>query len=307
MSREESVSRTIVCPKCRSKVAATRSGCPRCSTKFIIADPEREAAQSKRLALISGTALVLALIGLGIVYMQQPVETESAAASTPVADPLAARRAASSAAVAAAQAEESAPVDPAARAEATFASGDGARLIEQYRDAVQRRPDDADAHASLGQMLVRLKRTDEAVPEYERAVALAPQNATHHFNLGKTLAELQRWPDAVQSLRRAQQLQPSDAGTAAELAKALNKNGDHAAAVEEYRRLIGLDPNDAPARLALAETFEAMDRRQDAAAAYTDYLKMAPAGTDADRARLKLSRLPGQPAAPAAATPGGTE
>jgi Flp pilus assembly protein TadD len=307
VARDASVSETIVCQKCRSKVAAIRHSCPRCGLRFAVSDPEREAAKSKRLALISGTALVLALIGLGVVYMQQPVETESAAAGTPVADPLAARRAASSAAVAAAQAADAAPADPSARAEANYASGDGARLIDQYRDAVQRRPEDADAHASLAQMLERLKRTDEAVPEFERAVALAPQNATHHLNLGKALAELQRWPDAVQSLRRAQQLQPSDAGTASELGRVLNKNGDHAAAVEAYRKVIGLDPNDAPARMALAETFEAMDRRQDAAAAYNEYLKMAPAGTDADRVRLKLSRLSGQPAAPAAAQPGGTE
>jgi Flp pilus assembly protein TadD len=305
VARAESVSDITVCQKCRSKVAASRLSCPRCGTRFAIANPEREAAHSKRLALISGTALVLALIGLGVVYMQQPVETESAV-TTPVTDPLAARRAASAAAVAAAQEAALAPSVPTAGAQAIDASGDGARLLDQYRDAVQRRPEDADARASLGQLLVRLKRIDEAVPHFERAIALDPQNAAHHLQLGAALAQLQHWQDAVQSLRRAQQLQPTDSGTAYELARALHSNRDHAAAVDEYRKVIGLDPNDASVRIALAESYEAMDRRQDAAAAYNDYLKLAPTGTDADRVRLKLSRLGGQ--APAAGTqPGGAE
>jgi tetratricopeptide (TPR) repeat protein len=273
--------------------------------RFAIADPEREAAHSKRLALISGTALVLALIGLGVVYMQQPVETESAV-TAPVADPLAARRAASTAAVAAAQEAALAPSVSTTEGQANDAPGDGARLLDRYREAVQRRPEDADARASLGQLLVRLERIEEAVPQLERAVALDPQNPAHHLQLGKTLAQLQHWPDAVQSLRRAQQLQPTDAGTTYELARALHSNGDHAAAADEYRKVIGLDPNDAPVRIALAENYEAMDRRDDAAAAYDEYLKLAPTGTYADRVRRKLSRLGGQ--APAAGTqPGGAE
>jgi Flp pilus assembly protein TadD len=247
------------------------------------------------MALISGTALALALVGLGVVYMQQPVETESAVKATTVADPLAARRAASAAVVAAAQASDRVPADAAVRVNESFASGDGARLLEQYLDVVRRRPEDADAHANLAQLLVRLKRTEEAVPEFERAVALDPQSPGHQFSLGKALAELQRWHDAVASLRKAQQLQPADAATTYALARALHQNGAPAEAVEEYRKVIGLDPNDASVRIALAESYEAIGRRQDASGAYREYLQLAPAGADADRVRLKLSRMTSQP------------
>src|SRR5918994_3592779 len=108
VSRETSDFRTRVCGNCRAKVAADRSRCPRCSAVETNAKPEVDSAHSKRLALISGTLLALALVALGVVYMQQPAET---AAVTPksVPDPLAARRAASAAAVAAAQEQEAAP------------------------------------------------------------------------------------------------------------------------------------------------------------------------------------------------------
>jgi tetratricopeptide (TPR) repeat protein len=290
VSRDESDLRTRVCGNCRAKVAAERPRCPRCGAVEASADPDGDAARSKRLALISGGLLAVALIAVGVIHLQQPAETATVVPKS-VADPLAARRAASAAAVAAAQAEASAPADPAARAEADYAAGDGGKLLDTYRDAVQRRPEDADARTSLAQMLVRLKRTEEALPHFERAIALDPQRPAHHVNLGNAFAQLQRWDEAVDSLRRAQQLQPGDAVTTFDLGKALHRKGDHAAAVAEFQKVIGLDPNDPTVRIALAETYEALNQRPQAAEAYTQYLQLAPSGPDADRARLRIARL----------------
>jgi Flp pilus assembly protein TadD len=299
VARDESDFRIRVCDNCRAKVAADRPRCPRCGATEAAASPEIDAARSKRLAMISGTLLALALIAVGVIHWQQPAETSTVVPKS-VADPLAARRAASAAAVAAAQAEEAAPADPAARAEADYAAGDGGTLLATYRDAVQRRPEDADARTSLAQMLVRLKRTEEALPHFERAIALDPQRPAHHVNLGNAFAQLQRWDEAIESLRRAQQMQPSDALTTFDLAKALHRKGDHAAAVTEFQKVIGLDPNDPSVRIALAETYEALDQRPQAAEAYTQYLKLAPSGPDADKARLRVARLTstGEPATP---------
>ena len=290
MAREDDVFRTRVCGNCRAKVAADRTRCPRCSAVEASADPEIDAARSKRLAMISGTLLALALVTVGVIHFQQPAETATVVPKS-VADPLAARRAASAAAVAAAQQEESAPADPAARAAADYAAGDGGKLLDTYRDAVERRPEDADARTSLAQMLVRLKRTEEALPHFERAIALDPQRPGHHVNLGNAFAQLQRWDEAVESLRRAQQMQPSDSVTTFDLAKALHRKGDHAAAVTELQKVIGLAPNDPSARIALAETYEALNQRPQAAEAYTEYLELAPSGPDADKARLRIARL----------------
>jgi tetratricopeptide (TPR) repeat protein len=290
VSRDESDSRTRVCDNCRAKVSADRQRCPRCGATEATSDPEIDAARSKRLAMISGTLLALALIAVGLIHLQQPAETATVIPKS-VTDPLAARRAASAAAVAAAQAEESAPADPAASAEADYAAGDGGKLLDTYRDAVQRRPEDADARTSLAQLLVRLKRTEEALPHFERAIALDAQRPAHHVNLGNAFAQLQRWDEAIESLRRGQQMQPGDSTTTFDLAKALHRKGDHAAAVTEFQKVIGLDPNDPSVRIALAETYEALNQRPQAAEAYTQYLKLAPSGPDADKARLRIARL----------------
>jgi tetratricopeptide (TPR) repeat protein len=294
VAREESDFRTRVCGNCRTKVAAHRPHCPKCRAVEATSETGADAAHSKRLAMISGTLLALALVALGVIYLQQPAETATVVAK-PVADPLAGRRAASAAAAAAAQEADAAPADPAARAEANYAAGDGARLLEGYRDAVQRHPEDADARTSLAQVLVRLKRTEEALPHFERALALDPQRPAHHVNLGNAFAQLQRWDEAVDSLRRAQEMQPGDSVTRFDLARALHRKGDDAAAITEFQKGIELDPNDASVRIALAESYEALSQWQKAAEAYNGYLQLAPAGADAGKARLRIARLTTQP------------
>lgn len=288
MSRDASDSRTRVCGNCRAKVAAERLRCPRCGATEAAANTEIDAASSRKLALIAGTLLALAVVALGAIYLQQPAETATVIPKS-VADPLAARRTASAAAVAA-EAEASAPADPEPRAEADLATGE-ATLLEGYRHAVQRRPEDADARTSLAQVLVRLKRTEEALPHFERAVALDPQRPAHHVNLGNAFVQLQRWDEATESLRRALQIQPNDPITAFDLAKALHRKGDHAAAVTEFQKVIELNPNDPSARIALAESYEALNQRPQAAAAYGEYLRLAPSGPDAEKARVRIARL----------------
>ena len=126
MSREQSDFRTRVCGTCRAKVAAGRPRCPRCSATEKTANPETEAAHSKRLALISGTLLALAFAALGAIYMDQPPDPP-AVISESVPDPLAERRAASAAAVAAAAEEKAAPADAEAPAPADETPAEGAR------------------------------------------------------------------------------------------------------------------------------------------------------------------------------------
>ena len=288
MAREES-GETRVCGNCRIKVAIDRPRCPRCRVTVTESDPAREAARSKRLAMVSGSLLAVALVALGGLYLQQPAATAEFVPSGAVADPLAARRAA--AATAAAAQERPADEPPAESAEA---SANGDALLTQYREAVQRQPDDADARTSLAQAFIRLKRVEEALPHFERAIAIDPQRPAHHVNLASALAQLRRWEDAVVAYRRAQQLQPGDSVTTLDLAKTLHKKGDDAGAVEEFQKAIALDPNDASIRISLAESYEALNRHQEAADAYNEYLKVVPSGPNADRARSRVARLTSQ-------------
>lgn len=184
-------------------------------------------------------------------------------------------------------------LDPAGAGALAYTAGNYEEALTQYRTAIERNPDDAESHSNLGQVLVRLNRAEEALPHFERALQLIPDRWAYQFNRARALGLLNRWEDAVEGYRRAQQLFPDDYATAFNLGQALHKKGDQAAAVEQYQRAIALDPSDPSFRLALAISYERLEKKSDAAAAYAEYLKMLPNAPDADAVRERIAALSG--------------
>ena len=64
-------------------------------------------------------------------------------------------------------------------------------------------------------------------------------------------------------------------------------------AVREYLRAIELDPTDPTFRLALGISYERLEQRADAAAAYTEYLRLAPNAADVGKVRARIALLTG--------------
>jgi Flp pilus assembly protein TadD len=296
------VERWVQCTACDAKVRADRPACPRCRTKFVQAptvDPEAEARRSRKLATWSGAALAVAVLGVTVVWATRESEPSPTTTARP-ADPLAARRVQPNAP--AAQPEprpvERPFLDEAGAGATAYAAGNYASALEQFQAAVKKNPDDAEALSNLGQILVRLGRTDEAIPYFERAIEIIPQRWAYRFNLARAQGLMGKWDDAIATYREAQQLFPNDYATTFNLAMALHKKGDDAGAVAEYKKAIALDPNDASFRMALAISLEKLDRRAEAIAAYNDYLQLAPSAPDAEQVRARVAQLTGQATPP---------
>jgi Flp pilus assembly protein TadD len=93
--------------------------------------------------------------------------------------------------------------DPAVRAKLTAAlNAEGARLVRSgdvagaesvLREAVGASPEDAAAHATLGVVLARSGRLEEAEREFEEAVRRDPSNAGFAGNLER-IRKLRRGP-----------------------------------------------------------------------------------------------------------------
>jgi tetratricopeptide (TPR) repeat protein len=184
-------------------------------------------------------------------------------------------------------------LDAAGAGALAYTAGNYDEALAQYQAAIERNPDDAESHSNLGQVLVRVNRTAEALPHFDRALQLIPDRWAYHFNRARASGLLNRWDEAVEGYRRAQQLFPEDYATAFNLGQALHKRGDEAAAIEQYQRAIALDPADASFRLALAISYERLEKKPEAAAAYAEYLKMAPDAPDADAVRERIAALTG--------------
>ena len=245
-------------------------------------------------------AVVAGLFGLTVMGLWLTGTSPAVPIATgPASDPLAARRAPMLAAPAGEQTPEPAArpfLEPAGAGSIAYAAGDYDAALARYMEAVRRNPDDAESLSNLGQVLVRLNRTAESIPYYERAVAILPGRWAYHFNLARALGLLNRHAEAVAGYRRAQELFPDDYVTTFNLAMALHRKGDEVAAVEQYQKAILLQPEDASFRKALGISLEQLQKASEAAAAYSEYLRLAPSAPDADMVRARIAQLQAGPA-----------
>jgi tetratricopeptide (TPR) repeat protein len=76
-------------------------------------------------------------------------------------------------------------------------SRDPAAAEAAYRDAIGRRPDDADAYLNLGALLYEAGRLDDALAVYDQGLSHAPREARLHYNRALALEDLRRDDDAL--------------------------------------------------------------------------------------------------------------
>lgn len=115
-----------------------------------------------------------------------------------------------------------------------------ARAIELYRRAIEREPDRAELHASLGFMLAQVQAFDGAIASFRRALELDPRAPLTWGGLGDAYLSTKRFNEAVDAFRKMVQLQPNDGFAHYRLARALQtagRFGEARAAFERARRL----------------------------------------------------------------------
>ena len=81
----------------------------------------------------------------------------------------------------------------------------GLRVSDQ---AIQLKPDYAEAWSNRGNALHELKRFDEAIAHYDKALSLKPDYAKGWSNKGSTLHELKRFDEAIAHYDKALSLKP---------------------------------------------------------------------------------------------------
>lgn len=129
---------------------------------------------------------------------------------------------------------------------------EAAALLRQTTEVA---PTYAEAHNSLGLLLLETGHTDEARDALGRAVALRPDYANAHTNLGNALSAAGEWADAGAAYGKAIALDPRDLQAHYRLARAHLAQGAVDRALEACRAALAIDPfcQNALATRALAE------------------------------------------------------
>ncbi len=148
--------------------------------------------------------------------------------------------------------------------------------IQQYRAAVQAKPDYAEAHYNLGLILANRGQVDEAMEHYQAAADVAPDFSEAHNKLGIALVGRGRFDEAIAHYRAAIKAKPDYAEAHNNLGSALASKGEVTEAMEHFLAALEIQPNYAEAHNNLGASLEACGNVDEAIAQYEQAIKIKP-------------------------------
>jgi predicted O-linked N-acetylglucosamine transferase (SPINDLY family) len=166
--------------------------------------------------------------------------------------------------------------------------GRGGEALPQYDRALSARPDFFEAHVNRANLLLETKRFEDAAAGFDRAVAARPDVAGAWNNRGTALRGLRRLADALDSYDRAVALAPGHVGVLTNRAIALFdlRRLDEALAAAD--RALAAQPGFAEALYIKGNILRDMGRLHDALAAYEQAGSQPHALNGAAQAALAL-------------------
>ena len=147
---------------------------------------------------------------------------------------------------------------------------------ESFQRALQARPDFADAHNNLGNALKKLGRLDEAVAAHCRALEIKPDFAEAHYNLGNAYKEQRNFDAAVECYQRALEVNPSYADAGNNLGNTFKDQGRLSEAADSYGAALRIDPQFAEAHNNLGNTRKDQGRLDEALACFEKAFELKP-------------------------------
>jgi len=116
---------------------------------------------------------------------------------------------------------------------------DGA--LAANKNSVRLDPNDAEAQANLGAILIDLEQFEEAEESLRQAIKISPDFAGAHCNLGAAMKELGRLEEAEESLRQAIKISPDFAEAHCNLGNTLTALKQFDSAVVSYNNAISIN------------------------------------------------------------------
>lgn len=138
------------------------------------------------------------------------------------------------------------------------------KAIEEYRTAVAMKPSVPNLHYSLGHLLWKELKTDEARKEFNAELELNPRHGGALRDLGSTYLSEHQPEKALPYLQRAFEVEPGDPDIHSDLGSAYADLHDYAKAESELKAAIAGD-QDGSVHYRLARVYQAEGKKESAA------------------------------------------
>jgi len=149
------------------------------------------------------------------------------------------------------------------------------------REAIARGSTESAYHVNLGMCLFNMHSPRGAVTACSKAIDLYPENQSAYETLAIALGRLKDNPGVVAALQKAIAISPNVDRDHRNLGLALRLMGDHAGSKTSYCRAIELDPKNPANHTGLGATLKGIKKYADAATAYCKALEINPDYADA--------------------------
>jgi tetratricopeptide (TPR) repeat protein len=148
--------------------------------------------------------------------------------------------------------------------------------IACFQQALQIRPNSAEARNNLGYALMQMGKVNAAISFFQQALQIRPDFAEAHDNLGYALLQMGKVDEAITHCQRALQLKPDDAEACVNLGNALFRKGKVDAAIAQYQQALQIKPGLAMARNNLGNALLQTGKVDAAIACFRQALQIKP-------------------------------
>jgi tetratricopeptide (TPR) repeat protein len=150
------------------------------------------------------------------------------------------------------------------------------KALPRLRKAVELNPESPGAHLALSRALVQTHDFDGAARELEGVVAKAPDIVDAHILLETAYARANRVPETIQECRKVLELVPEHYVSYVTLGRFLQLSGDLEGAIPQLKKAATLQPKAVDPHIALAEVYDQLGRKVDAARERAEVKRLQP-------------------------------
>jgi tetratricopeptide (TPR) repeat protein len=170
-----------------------------------------------------------------------------------------------------------------------FKAGDTDNAIQEYKQALELNPNNAEAHLKLGFLLYNAKRMyEEGMSHYKQALKANPNDPRIHHDLGMALLHQRQFDGAIEHLSLALRGMPNGLGKQYNpvsmhynLALAFSFAERPEEAIPHFAEVVRLDPKNASANYRLAMSYAEIQRFSEAMLSAEKALNLANAAGNA--------------------------
>ncbi len=151
------------------------------------------------------------------------------------------------------------------------------KALPALRKAMEMDRDSPMAHFQLAKALMATDDLENATEELEITEARMPQLADVHFLLEIAYSGLNRVPDTIRECQMVLSFAPDHAPSYFLLGKFLAQSGDYDGAIPNLKKAAALEPNQPDPHASLADVYEHLGRKSDAARERAEAKRLATA------------------------------